>query len=146
MKKDNLKPRGNLSRSEYERILFEILLVWLSTNPGEYDFYGYEEYDENDEFIIPSPKSYEECAEWIENVLSNYSEGYSITSPDGDTFEILESVGGDEGGGEYCKRVFKWKERFYRWTFNYYSYRGNDFEDAEMIEVFPEQVMTTVYN
>src|SRR5690348_2845732 len=51
MKKDNLKPRGNLSRNEYERILFEILLVWLSTNPGEYDFYGYEEYDENDEFI-----------------------------------------------------------------------------------------------
>lgn len=60
-------------------------------------------------------------------------------------FEFIEQEGGGEGGAEDCHMVFKWKEKFYRLEYSYYSYHGTDFDGAIMYEVTPTQKMVTVY-
>lgn len=71
---------------------------------------------------------------------------YSLLN--GNTFgvEIINQVGGGEGEGEYCHTIFKYEDAFYKFTYNYYSYNGTDYDNAELYQVFPEEKMMTVYN
>jgi hypothetical protein len=60
-------------------------------------------------------------------------------------YEHIYQEGGGEGGAEYCESVFKWKGKYYKITYNYYSYTGYRFDSAEMGEVFPTEKTITVY-
>lgn len=60
--------------------------------------------------------------------------------------EHITQEGGGEGGAEDCYAVFKWKDKYYRVDYNYYSYHGYDNLDMENIyEVFPQERTVTFY-
>ncbi len=61
-------------------------------------------------------------------------------------YEQVYREGGGEGGGEYCERVFLFKEHdvYIQITGGYYSNHGTDWDD-EYHEVFPRRVINTVY-
>lgn len=57
----------------------------------------------------------------------------------------IEQDGGGEGGAESCYTVFKWKDNFYKITYNYYSFHGYDFDYSEIYRVTPVEKTVTVY-
>jgi hypothetical protein len=59
--------------------------------------------------------------------------------------EVLENIGGDEGDGEYAYIVFRYKDKFYKLEYSYYSYVGRDFDCATFSEVTPVEKLMTVY-
>ena len=61
-------------------------------------------------------------------------------------FELIEQEGGGEGGAEECHSVFKWKDKYYRTEYSYYSYHGYENVSMDNIwEVTPKQKTITVY-
>lgn len=60
-------------------------------------------------------------------------------------YEHIEQDGGGEGGAEYCKTIFKWKDEFYKVTYSYASYQGFDFDYASWYKVSPKEKTITVY-
>lgn len=80
----------------------------------------------NDEFSV-------DC----EDLTNEYKENY----------EFIDQQGGGEGGAEYCFSVFKWKDKFYKMQYNYYSYVGFEYDEVfeNIHEVFPTQKTITVY-
>ena len=68
---------------------------------------------------------------------------------DGFTFELVDSEGGFEGGGEYVERVVKMQNTegdffFFKFTGSYYSHDGTEM-DGEFEFVKPKQVTVTQY-
>lgn len=64
--------------------------------------------------------------------------------------EIVEKVGGGEGGGSAASRVYKVtttvddEVHYFQLTGFYDSYNGTEW-DNELVEVFPHQVVVTKY-
>lgn len=63
-----------------------------------------------------------------------------------ETFDVMEHEGGGEGGSEDVTTVIKiisgeHAGKFYRFNFSYFSYEGYDFDDIEIVQVEPRDVM-----
>ncbi len=59
-------------------------------------------------------------------------------------YELLERVGGGEGGAEECHSAFKLDGKIYRMDYSYMSYNGYNF-DGVFKEVHPVEKTVTVY-
>lgn len=57
--------------------------------------------------------------------------------------ELVHSIGGHEGAGEYAERVFQHENLFIKITGYYSSYNGTEWEDCAIVE--PKQKTITVY-
>ena len=81
--------------------------------------------------------------------LENFVELSDFETEDGDKFEILDQQLEEEGSRE-CYIIFSWQEAnqrvplFYKYTFNYVSLSGYEFEHAELYEV--KRTVETVVN
>lgn len=62
-------------------------------------------------------------------------------------YEHIKSKGGGEGEGEYCYGVIKFKDKYYKAEWTYYSYHGCEYSgiEATIVEVLPKQKTITVY-
>lgn len=73
----------------------------------------------------------------------------AVMQEEGFTFEVVDSEGGYEGGGEYVERVVKMENAegdffFVKFTGSYYSCNGTEM-DSEFEFVKPKQVTVTQY-
>jgi hypothetical protein len=50
-----------------------------------------------------------------------------------------------EGSGENHYFIARVGEVYYKVEYNYYSYQGLEFSKNDMIIVYPQQVMTTIF-
>ena len=72
--------------------------------------------------------------------LENFVELEDFESDDGDIFEVLDQELEEEGTRE-CYRIFSFQEAnqrvplFYKYTFDYVSLNGYEFENAKLYEV-----------
>ena len=59
----------------------------------------------------------------------------------------VSSEGGGEGGAEYCESVFKYRDKYYKVYYYYYSHQGYETKDIHetICEVTPKQKVITVY-
>ena len=82
-------------------------------------------------------------------LLSGFQEGDYLYKETEDSdpipMEHIEQEGGGEGSGEYCYAVIQVGEKFYKIEYSYYSYRGYDYDGADVLEVVPTQRMVTFY-
>lgn len=64
-----------------------------------------------------------------------------------ETYELLQEVGGGEGGGEYCHSVFTIDGKFFYTSYYYYSYNGFEYDYiiGSLKEVKPRTVETVIY-
>jgi hypothetical protein len=58
---------------------------------------------------------------------------------------IKYTDGGGEGGAESCHTIFALGDKFYKIRYSYYSYRGYEIDDAELIEVTPKMIEVVSY-
>lgn len=100
----------------------------------------YPHYDKSD---------YNGCDYFQTYYLENFVELSDFETEDGDKFEVLDQELEEEGDKE-CYRIFSWQEAnqrvplFYKYTFNYVSLNGYEFEHAELYEV--KRTVETVVN
>lgn len=61
--------------------------------------------------------------------------------------ETVDEEGGSEGDGEYCHKVFLFKEEniYIKIQASYYSYEGIELDYSEVYEVEPKEVLVTQY-
>jgi hypothetical protein len=90
----------------------------------------------------------DEEAEYFEEVIDEFvdsiSWGTSVTLPSGEAKEI-EQKGGEGEGEEYWVVFRVGDDKFFRVEGYYTSWEGTNWENAEVIEVEPAQVLVTVY-
>lgn len=62
-------------------------------------------------------------------------------------FEHIATEGGGEGGGEYCYGIIKFKDKYYKAEWSYYSYNGCDYDYIvnTIKEVKPKEKTIIVY-
>ena len=108
--------------------------------------------------------------QYVQFIIDNLPEGYSHVETAEDLQDLLdegeyfsgceddeivkatgitsvEQEGGREGEGEYCTLVVKFKERYFRFDFSYYSHHGLDFDGTmdSVEDVFPVKKTLIVY-
>lgn len=59
--------------------------------------------------------------------------------------ECVEAVGGYEDGPKQSYRVVKYKDKFYKFTFEHDSWAGGDYSARNFKEVVPAEKLITVY-
>lgn len=81
--------------------------------------------------------------------LSGWSEVRDFTEKflGGKDYELMESEGGHEGGGEYCYGVIRLGDKYYKAEWAYYSYDGCEYDYIEdtIKEVTPVEKTIIVY-
>ena len=60
-------------------------------------------------------------------------------------FQIIEGSHPGEGSEENHYFIARVGEVYYKVEYNYYSYQGLEFSKNDMIIVYPQQVMTTIF-
>lgn len=62
-------------------------------------------------------------------------------------YKWIEGLTGGEGSGEYCWGVIRFKGKYYKAEWTYYSYNGCEYDDiiSTIREVKPVEKLITVY-
>lgn len=96
------------------------------------------------ELLFDKKKKIEITDEVIGELFSDDFWNFSFNR---DKYEHIEQDGGGEGGAEDCYGVIKFKDKYYKTEWKYYSHNGFDFCGAKYYirEVTPKQKTITVY-